>query len=68
MILDFIRSEKSPPSLVHLCFKFLYVICKVSFLIKNLLTALNKSRNVIALTHVLCSRFTNPARCLFISG
>uniref|UniRef100_A0AAX7UAJ5 Tubulin-specific chaperone D n=1 Tax=Astatotilapia calliptera TaxID=8154 RepID=A0AAX7UAJ5_ASTCA len=29
MILDFIRSEKSPPSLVHLCFKFLYVICKV---------------------------------------
>lgn len=45
MILDFIRSEKSPPSLVHLCFKFLYVICKVSFLIKNLLTALNKSRN-----------------------
>uniref|UniRef100_A0A669EEZ1 Tubulin-specific chaperone D n=1 Tax=Oreochromis niloticus TaxID=8128 RepID=A0A669EEZ1_ORENI len=29
MILDFIRSEKSPPSLVHLCFKFLYIICKV---------------------------------------
>ncbi|XP_030591993.1 tubulin-specific chaperone D isoform X1 [Archocentrus centrarchus] len=29
MILDFVRSEKSPPSLVHLGFKFLYVICKV---------------------------------------
>lgn len=29
MILDFVRSEKSPPSLVHLCFKFLYIICKV---------------------------------------
>ncbi|XP_031592420.1 tubulin-specific chaperone D isoform X1 [Oreochromis aureus] len=29
MILDFIRSEKSPPSLVHLSFKFLYIICKV---------------------------------------
>ncbi|KAM9843702.1 tubulin-specific chaperone D [Aulostomus maculatus] len=29
MILDFIRSEKSPPSLVHLGFKFLYIICKV---------------------------------------
>ncbi|XP_042361024.1 tubulin-specific chaperone D isoform X2 [Plectropomus leopardus] len=29
MILEFVRSEKSPPSLVHLSFKFLYVICKV---------------------------------------
>ncbi|XP_071329122.1 tubulin-specific chaperone D isoform X2 [Trachinotus anak] len=29
MILDFVRSEKSPPSLVHLGFKFLYIICKV---------------------------------------
>lgn len=29
MILEFIRSEKSPPSLVHLSFKFLYIICKV---------------------------------------
>lgn len=30
MILEFVRSEKSPPSLVHLSFKFLYIICKVS--------------------------------------
>ncbi|XP_040918865.1 tubulin-specific chaperone D isoform X1 [Toxotes jaculatrix] len=29
IILDFVRSEKSPPSLVHLGFKFLYIICKV---------------------------------------
>lgn len=29
MILEFVRSEKSPPSLVHLGFKFLYIICKV---------------------------------------
>ncbi|KAK2833361.1 hypothetical protein Q5P01_017250 [Channa striata] len=29
MILDFVKSEKSPPSLVHLGFKFLYIICKV---------------------------------------
>ncbi|XP_031168449.1 tubulin-specific chaperone D isoform X1 [Sander lucioperca] len=29
MILEFVRSEKSPPSLVHLSFKFLYIICKV---------------------------------------
>ncbi|XP_076000316.1 tubulin-specific chaperone D [Genypterus blacodes] len=29
MILDYIRSEKSPPSLVHLSFRFLYIICKV---------------------------------------
>uniref|UniRef100_A0A8C4NV42 Tubulin-specific chaperone D n=1 Tax=Dicentrarchus labrax TaxID=13489 RepID=A0A8C4NV42_DICLA len=29
MILEFVRSEKSPPSLVHLSFKFLYVVCKV---------------------------------------
>ncbi|XP_067472071.1 tubulin-specific chaperone D isoform X2 [Thunnus thynnus] len=29
MILELIRSEKSPPSLVHLSFKFLYIICKV---------------------------------------
>eukprot|EP00066_Takifugu_rubripes_P002691 XP_003964773.1 PREDICTED: tubulin-specific chaperone D [Takifugu rubripes] len=29
MILEFIRSENSPPSLVHLCFKFLYIISKV---------------------------------------
>ncbi|KAM9346639.1 tubulin-specific chaperone D [Symphorus nematophorus] len=29
VILDFVRSEKSPPSLVHLGFKFLYIICKV---------------------------------------
>uniref|UniRef100_A0A3Q3IL70 Tubulin-specific chaperone D n=1 Tax=Monopterus albus TaxID=43700 RepID=A0A3Q3IL70_MONAL len=29
LILDFVRSEKSPPSLVHLGFKFLYIICKV---------------------------------------
>ncbi|XP_041634240.1 tubulin-specific chaperone D [Cheilinus undulatus] len=29
MILEFIRSESSPPSLVHLGFKFLYIICKV---------------------------------------
>ncbi|KAM7387217.1 hypothetical protein PAMA_009704 [Pampus argenteus] len=29
MILEFIRSEQSPPSLVHLSFKFLYIICKV---------------------------------------
>ncbi|KAM9745954.1 tubulin-specific chaperone D isoform 2-T2 [Menidia menidia] len=29
MILDLVRSEKSPPSLVHLSFKFLYIICKV---------------------------------------
>lgn len=30
MILEFIKTETSPPSLVHLCFKFLYIICKVS--------------------------------------
>lgn len=30
MILDFVRSETSPPSLVHLSFKFLYIISKVS--------------------------------------
>lgn len=30
IILDIVRSEKSPPSLVHLSFKFLYIICKVS--------------------------------------
>lgn len=29
MILEFIRSETSPPSLLHLCFKFLYIISKV---------------------------------------
>ncbi|XP_056143333.1 tubulin-specific chaperone D isoform X2 [Lampris incognitus] len=29
MMLDLVRSEKSPPSLVHLCFKFLYIISKV---------------------------------------
>lgn len=29
MLLEMIRSEKSPPLLVHLCFKFLYVISKV---------------------------------------
>uniref|UniRef100_A0A665UT82 Tubulin-specific chaperone D n=1 Tax=Echeneis naucrates TaxID=173247 RepID=A0A665UT82_ECHNA len=29
MILDLIRSENSPPALVHLSFKFLYIICKV---------------------------------------
>ncbi|KAM3598938.1 uncharacterized protein V6R79_024426 [Siganus canaliculatus] len=29
MLLEFVRSEKSPPELVHLSFKFLYVICKV---------------------------------------
>uniref|UniRef100_A0AAQ5X8U1 Tubulin-specific chaperone D n=1 Tax=Amphiprion ocellaris TaxID=80972 RepID=A0AAQ5X8U1_AMPOC len=29
LILDFVRSEDSPPSLVHLGFKFLYIICKV---------------------------------------
>uniref|UniRef100_A0A3Q2PHB4 Tubulin-specific chaperone D n=1 Tax=Fundulus heteroclitus TaxID=8078 RepID=A0A3Q2PHB4_FUNHE len=29
MLLDFTRSENSPASLVHLSFKFLYVICKV---------------------------------------
>ncbi|TKS92043.1 D Beta-tubulin cofactor [Collichthys lucidus] len=29
MILDFVRSEQSSPSLVHLSFKFLYIICKV---------------------------------------
>ncbi|XP_070704399.1 tubulin-specific chaperone D [Pempheris klunzingeri] len=29
IILEFVRSEKSPPSLVHLSFKFLYIICKV---------------------------------------
>uniref|UniRef100_A0A7N8WQW6 Tubulin-specific chaperone D n=1 Tax=Mastacembelus armatus TaxID=205130 RepID=A0A7N8WQW6_9TELE len=29
MILNFVRSESSPPSLVHLGFKFLYIICKV---------------------------------------
>ena len=30
IILDIVRSEKSPPSLVHLSFKFLYIMCKVS--------------------------------------
>ncbi|XP_056310187.1 tubulin-specific chaperone D-like [Danio aesculapii] len=29
MLLEMIRSEKSPPLLVHLCFKFLYIISKV---------------------------------------
>ncbi|XP_072299328.1 tubulin-specific chaperone D [Eucyclogobius newberryi] len=29
MLLELIRSENSPPSLVHLSFKFLYTICKV---------------------------------------
>uniref|UniRef100_UPI0037E9BBBB tubulin-specific chaperone D n=1 Tax=Semicossyphus pulcher TaxID=241346 RepID=UPI0037E9BBBB len=29
MILEFVKSETSPPSLVHLGFKFLYIICKV---------------------------------------
>ncbi|XP_035036046.2 tubulin-specific chaperone D isoform X2 [Hippoglossus stenolepis] len=29
LILDFVRSEKSPSSLVHLSFKFLYIISKV---------------------------------------
>ncbi|KAM4531066.1 tubulin-specific chaperone D [Odontesthes bonariensis] len=29
MMLDLVKSEKSPPSLVHLSFKFLYIICKV---------------------------------------
>ncbi|XP_029015164.1 tubulin-specific chaperone D [Betta splendens] len=28
-ILEFVRSEQSPPSLVHLGFRFLYIICKV---------------------------------------
>ena len=30
MMLEFVRSDTSPPSLVHLSFKFLYIICKVS--------------------------------------
>lgn len=30
MILEFIKTDTSPPSLIHLCFKFLYTICKVS--------------------------------------
>uniref|UniRef100_A0A673JQF0 Tubulin-specific chaperone D n=1 Tax=Sinocyclocheilus rhinocerous TaxID=307959 RepID=A0A673JQF0_9TELE len=29
MLLEMIRSEKSPPLMVHLCFKFLYIISKV---------------------------------------
>ncbi|XP_010728726.3 tubulin-specific chaperone D [Larimichthys crocea] len=29
IILDFVRSEQSSPSLVHLSFRFLYIICKV---------------------------------------
>uniref|UniRef100_A0A3Q3WQ25 Tubulin-specific chaperone D n=1 Tax=Mola mola TaxID=94237 RepID=A0A3Q3WQ25_MOLML len=29
MILEFVKSEKSPPSLIHLSFKFLYIISKV---------------------------------------
>uniref|UniRef100_A0A1A8BX37 Tubulin-specific chaperone D n=1 Tax=Nothobranchius kadleci TaxID=1051664 RepID=A0A1A8BX37_NOTKA len=29
MLLDLVRSENSPPSLVHLSFKCLYIICKV---------------------------------------
>ncbi|KAM9392345.1 tubulin-specific chaperone D isoform 2-T2 [Pholidichthys leucotaenia] len=29
MILEFIRDENAPPSLVHLGFKFLYIMCKV---------------------------------------
>lgn len=29
MLLEMIRSEKSPPLLVHICFKFIYVISKV---------------------------------------
>lgn len=29
MLLEFIRGEQSPTSLVHLSFKFLYIICKV---------------------------------------
>ncbi|XP_034075522.1 tubulin-specific chaperone D [Gymnodraco acuticeps] len=29
MILEFVRSDTSPPPLVHLSFKFLYIICKV---------------------------------------
>ncbi|XP_067237533.1 tubulin-specific chaperone D [Chanodichthys erythropterus] len=29
MLLEMIRNEKSPPLLVHLCFKFLYIISKV---------------------------------------
>lgn len=30
MLLELTRSEKSPPLLVHLSFKFLYIISKVS--------------------------------------
>ncbi|XP_070778789.1 tubulin-specific chaperone D [Enoplosus armatus] len=29
MLLEFVRSEKSPPSLVYLGFRFLYIVCKV---------------------------------------
>uniref|UniRef100_A0A671T5E5 Tubulin-specific chaperone D n=1 Tax=Sinocyclocheilus anshuiensis TaxID=1608454 RepID=A0A671T5E5_9TELE len=29
MLLEMIRNEKSPPPMVHLCFKFLYIISKV---------------------------------------
>lgn len=29
MILEFVKSEKSPPSLIHLSLKFLYIISKV---------------------------------------
>ncbi|XP_060883388.1 tubulin-specific chaperone D [Labrus mixtus] len=29
MLLEFVRSDTSPPSLVHLGFKYLYIICKV---------------------------------------
>uniref|UniRef100_A0A7N6AQK4 Tubulin-specific chaperone D n=1 Tax=Anabas testudineus TaxID=64144 RepID=A0A7N6AQK4_ANATE len=29
ILLDFVRSEQSPPSLVHMSFRFLYIICKV---------------------------------------
>lgn len=28
ILLEMIRNEKSPPLMVHLCFKFLYIISK----------------------------------------
>lgn len=30
MMMEFVRNETSPPSLVHLAFKLLYIISKVS--------------------------------------
>lgn len=58
MLLEFVRSEKSPPSLVHLGFKFLYIICKVS---KNKQNSL-----ILFFSSLLCHRKHTRLPCILL--